>query len=172
MAKLIRHDAVVEDDWIVLDAGSAIDDVHPGVRSIVPLALWTTARESLLARGDVGVWLGPTDEPGVLAADVAELPLIAVAFPSFGDGRGFSTARLLRQRYGFRGELRAIGDVFRDQLFFMRECGFDAFSVRADLDPEKEIVGLQVFDRVYTHSVRTPRPWFRDREGVTSGTSS
>jgi uncharacterized protein (DUF934 family) len=163
MPKLIKHDAVVQDDWTLLPAGASVDDLPWAARCIVPLAFWEAERETLLRRGNVGVWLGPADDPARLAADAAHLPVIAVDFPKFGDGRGFSTALLLRDRYGFAGELRAIGDVFRDQLFFMRECGFDAFAIRADLDPQKELAGLHVFDRTYTHSVRTPRPWFRER---------
>ena len=163
MPKLIKRDRVVEDDWVVLPATATLVDVALHDRVIVPFMLWSSERDALRARGDVGVWLTPTDEPGLLADDLQHLPVIAVDFPKFGDGRGFSTARLLRDRYGFEGELRAIGDVFRDQLFFMVECGFDAFAVRQDLDPEKELAGLAVFNRTYAHSVRTARPWFRER---------
>jgi uncharacterized protein (DUF934 family) len=63
--------------------------------------------------------------------------LIAVRFPKFGDGRGYSIARLLRERYGYRGELRAVGDVLRDQLLFMKRSGFDSFSLREDQDPDE-----------------------------------
>src|SRR6266498_2660810 len=66
----------------------------------------------------------PAEEPAGLADDVAALPLIAIDFPEFTDGRGYSIGRLLRDRYGFKGELRAIGDVLRDQLFALSECGF------------------------------------------------
>lgn len=163
MPQLIRHDVVVEDDWIVVAADASLADLPPDARVIVPVALWQKERRALLRRGDVGVWLAATDEPDSVAADLAHLPVIAVDFPKFGDGRGFSIARLLRDRHGYIGELRAIGDVFRDQLFFMRECGFDAFAVRPDLDAQKELAGLHAFDRTYAHSARTPRPWFRER---------
>ena len=167
MPKLIRHDAVVEDDWVLAPAKTTVETLPAG-RVIVPLTLWTSARDALRARPRLGVWLAPTDDPAALADDVEQLSVIAVEFPKFGDGRGFSTARLLRERHGYRHELRAFGDVFRDQMFFMRECGFDAFAVRSDLDPKKELAGFAVFDRVYTHSVRTPRPWFREREQALS----
>ncbi|HZQ61359.1 MAG TPA: DUF934 domain-containing protein [Casimicrobiaceae bacterium] len=166
MPKLIKHDAVIDDDCVLLPATAALADAITASRVIVPLPLWLEHRAALIARGDVGVWLAPTDDPARLAEDIDRLALIAIEFPKFGDGRGFSTARLLRERYGYRGELRAIGDVFRDQFFFMRECGFDAFAVRADLDPEKELAGFRVFDRTYAHSARTARPWFRERERV------
>ena len=167
MPKLIKHEAVIDDDWVVVPADATLEALPHGP-VIVPLALWLTARDALRTRGAVGVWLGPADDPAALAQDVDALPVIAVDFPKFGDGRGFSTARLVRERYGYRGELRAIGDVFRDQMFFMREVGFDAFAVRADLDPEKELAGFRGFDRVYAHSVRTARPWFRERERALS----
>ena len=163
MPKLIKHDRVIDDDWPLLPAGATLLDVAAAGRVIVPFALWDGERDALRTRGDVGVWLSPTDDPALLAGDVAHLPVIAVEFPKFGDGRGFSTARLLRDRYRFHGELRAFGDVFRDQLFFMAECGFDAFTVRSDLDPAQEIAGLAVFTRTYAASVRHPRPWFRTR---------
>ena len=164
MSKLIKLDAIVEDVWTLLPAGTGVAQVPPVGPVIVPWSLWQAAREALQARGSVGVWLAPTDDPDALAADVDALPLIAIEFPKFGDGRGFSSARLLRDLYGFEGELRAFGDVFRDQLFYMAECGFDAFVVRPDLDPEKEVAGLAVFDRTYARSTRTPRPWFQARE--------
>ena len=163
MPKLIKRDRVIDDAWVIVATGTGIDELPQRQPIIVPLGLWRAERGTLRARGDVGVWLCPTDEPALVCDDVAGLPVIAVEFPKFGDGRGFSMARILRERYGFTGELRAFGDVFRDQLFFMRECGFDAFAVRGDLDPDREIVGLSVFDRVYAASTRTPQPWFRER---------
>lgn len=163
MPKLIKRDVVVDDPWVLLPAAATLADVPPHVPVIVPLALWRAERNALVQRDAVGVWLSPTDEPGELRGDLGRLEVIAVEFPKFGDGRGFSTARLLRERYGFAGELRAFGDVFRDQLFFMAECGFDAFTVRSDLDPQKEIAGLETFPRTYSRSTRRPRPWFRER---------
>lgn len=89
--------------------------------------------------------------------------MIAVNFPAFTDGRGFSSARLLRERYGYKGEIRAIGDVLRDQLFFMRRCGFDAYAIRADRSPEDALVSLDDFSEVYQTSVEQPLPLFRRR---------
>ena len=91
------------------------------------------------------------------------LALIAVDFPKFSDGRGYSIARLLRERYGFEGELRAIGDVLRDQLYYLRQCGFNAFAVRADRDVEAALRGLADFSDGYQASVATPLPLFRRR---------
>ena len=91
------------------------------------------------------------------------MPLIALDFPVFTDGRHFSSARLLRERFGYKGEVRAIGDVLRDQLFFMQRCGFDAMAVRADCDAEDALLGLSGFSVVYQTSVEQPQPLFRRR---------
>jgi phosphoadenosine phosphosulfate reductase len=166
MPRLIKNRTVVDDGWILLRQAASLADVPDGVPVIVPLALWLERRAALHARGDVGVWLAPTDDPVALLPDLATLSLIAVEFPKFGDGRGYSTARLLRDRYGYRGELRAIGDVLRDQLFALSECGFDAFAIREDRDPVEALAGFDDFAQgVYTSTSRTPRPWFRRRHG-------
>jgi uncharacterized protein (DUF934 family) len=163
MPTLIKDRAVVADQWTLLREAKALDDVPAGVPSIVPLPLWRSERAALLHRGDVGVWLAPTDDPFALADDVTTLPLIAVDFPKFTDGRGYSIARLLRDRLGFRGELRAIGDVLRDQLFALSQCGFDAFALRADRDATEALASFDDFDSVYTSTTKTREPWFRRR---------
>jgi uncharacterized protein (DUF934 family) len=77
----------------------------------------------------VGVLLAGSDDPGQLGADLPGIGLIAIEFPKFVDGRGFSTARLLRERYGYKGEIRAVGSYLPDQIYYLRRCGFDAFEV-------------------------------------------
>ncbi len=129
----------------------------------MPLALWLAHRDDLAARGDVGVLLAPDDDPAALSSDIDRLPLIAVDFPQFTDGRGYSIGRLLRDRHGFRGELRAVGDVLRDQLYALAECGFTAFSIRDDRDPAEASSGFADFEAVYAPTSRTPQPWFRRR---------
>jgi uncharacterized protein (DUF934 family) len=134
---------------------------------IVPLALWQSEHDALAGRDDVGVWLKPSDDPDALAGDVAHLPLIAIDFPKFVDGRGYSSARLLRDKHRFGGELRAIGDVLRDQLYYLRQCGFDAFAVRADRNPAEAIAGLDDFSDNYQSTFARPVPLFRRREEAT-----
>ncbi len=109
------------------------------------------------------MWLSPEADPEVLASDISHLPLIAVDFPQFTDGRGYSTGRLLREKYRYAGELRAIGDVLRDQLFYLRQCGFNAFAVRADHNLEDALRGLRDFSDSYQATVVTPLPLFRRR---------
>jgi phosphoadenosine phosphosulfate reductase len=166
MPQLIKDGALAADRHALLREAAALADVPGGAPAIVPLALWQAERSALLARGDVGVLLAPTDDPAAIAADAAALPIVAVDFPKFSDGRGFSTARLLRERYGFKGELRAVGDVLRDQLFALRECGFDAFLIRADRDAADALASLDDFRSVYAPTARTPQPWFRRRAAV------
>ena len=108
---------------------------------------------------------------GTLAGDCSALPLIAVDFPVFSDGRGYSAARLLRERYGFQGELRAIGDVLRDQLYYLAHCGFNAFAVRADRDIEDAFRGLSDFSDNYQATWARPAPLFRRRTAESSQTS-
>ena len=116
----------------------------------MPLHLWEARREELLARREpLGIWLDSSEHPEALADALAHLQLVAINFPVFSDGRGYSCARLLREKYGFTGELRAIGDVLRDQLFLMRRCGFDSFEIRADRDAADALAGLGDFTHVY-----------------------
>lgn len=167
MPQLIKRGEVVNDDFTLVRAASSLADLPEATPVIVPLALWFTARAALVARGDVGVWLAPDDDPAVIASDLKLLPVIAVDFPSFTDGRGYSTARLLRERFDYRGQLRAIGDIQRDQLFFLREVGFDTFAIRGDKEVTEALFGLHDFaDGYQTTAVRTP--WFR-RRAATAG---
>jgi phosphoadenosine phosphosulfate reductase len=163
MPQLIKGRAVVDDRFALLRDARTLADVPEAVPVIVPLALWRAERATLVERGSVGVWLAPSDDPSELAADLVQLPVIAVDFPQFTDGRGYSTARLLRDKFGFRGELRAIGDVLRDQMFALAQCGFDAFAIRADRDAAEAAAGLDDFSSVYATTTLEPQPWFRRR---------
>lgn len=150
MARLIKDGAVAADDWTRLGADFDTDATLPAGKLIVPLHLWEARREQLLARREpLGIWLDSSEHPEALADALAHLQLVAINFPVFSDGRGYSCARLLREKYGFTGELRAIGDVLRDQLFLMRRCGFDSFEIRADRDAADALAGLGDFTHVY-----------------------
>ena len=113
--------------------------------------------------GRTGVWRRPDDEPADLAGDIARLPLVAVQFPQFTDGRGYSTARLLRERYGFAGELRAIGEVLRDQLFYLERVGFNAFDLKEGKSLEDALLAFGDFSDAYQSSVERPLPHYRRR---------
>jgi len=161
MQNLIKNRAVVSDDsWrLVRDAEEAFstqEDV------ILPLAVYLESKQQA-REGQTAVWLAPDQDPAVLADSLAALALIAVDFPGFADGRGYSIARLLRERLGFRGELRAVGDVLRDQLSYMAQVGFDAFAVRADRDAAQALAGLNDFSEQYQATVLQPVPLLKRR---------
>jgi uncharacterized protein (DUF934 family) len=163
---IIKDRKVVADPWQRLEA--AADGKFPAELPagdlIVPLALWLERRDALLSRaGRIGVWLNSNEEPGTIAGDLEHFGVVAVNFPKLGDGRGFSIGRLLRERYGWKGELRAVGDIFRDQLFFLSSCGFDSFALRDGEDPEEALAGFGVFSESYQASVERPLPLFRRR---------
>jgi uncharacterized protein (DUF934 family) len=111
-----------------------------------------------------GVWLDSDEGPEALAGDIDRFAvMIGVNFPKFTDGRSYSSARLLRERYGYGGEIRALGDVLQDQLFYMQRCGIDAYALRADKDIEKALAGLSVFSETYQAAVDQPQPLFHRR---------
>ena len=166
MATLIKERRIVADSWHLLERGSKgeLPEVPARGDVIVPLALWLARREDFLAYpGKLGVWVDANEGPEALAGDVQRFPLIAVNFPKFGDGRGYSIARLLRERYGYKGELRAIGDVLHDHLYFMEQCGFDAFALREDQDAQEALSAFDTFSDSYQATVLRPVPLFRRR---------
>lgn len=174
MAVIIKDRRIATDTWQLLKAGpdGALPPVPPAGDVIVPLALWRGQREALLSRaGRLGVWLDSHEEPDAVAVDLDRIALVAVNFPTFGDGRGYSIARLLRERYGYRGELRAIGEVARDHLFLMAGCGFDAFALRQGEDLQAALSAFGDFSESYQTSVDRPQPLFRRRGAGKSGTA-
>lgn len=164
MRNIIKNKAVVTDDWTVLrlaenDTPETV--TVPAGKLIVPLKVWQAQRSSLEGRADLGVWIGSSERPEELKADISRFSLIAIDFPKFADGRGYSLAYNLRARLGYTGELRAIGDVLRDQLFYMQRVGFDAFAVREDRDIHDALKGLTDFSEVYSNSWDKKSPLFR-----------
>jgi uncharacterized protein (DUF934 family) len=112
--------------------------------------------------GDV-LRLGPADDPAAFAARLARAARVEVEFPKFGDGRGFSIGRLLRERHGYRGELRAVGQITRDHLLSLERCGFDAFELRDGEDPQEALAAFAGFGEAYQATVTQPLPLFRRR---------
>jgi uncharacterized protein (DUF934 family) len=169
--KLIKNRRAATDDWQLLNpvaaegkAEVAFTTIPADGDVIVPLAQWREQRDVLLARkGRTGVWLDAHEGAELIAADAPGLPLIALNFPKFGDGRSLTTARLLRERYGYQGELRAIGDVFRDLVLGMHRCGIDSFVLRDDQDIDDTIQALEELPVAYQASVDQPLPLFRRR---------
>lgn len=165
--QIIKHREVVDDDWsvlkIVADAAPESVDVPVG-KIIVPLKVWLAQREQLAARAarkEIGVWFASDELAHTVKDDLGQFAVIAVDFPKFSDGRGYSIAYNLRKRLGYQGELRAIGDVLRDQLFQMVRCGFDAYATRQDRNIHDALKGLTVFSETYQASVDNALPLFR-----------
>ena len=164
MRKIIKDKAIVSDDWNLLklaDGETPESVVVPAGKQIVPLQVWLAQKTALSARADIGVWLASDERPEQLKEDAKSLPLIAVDFPNFAGGRGYSIAFNLRARVGFDGELRAIGDVLRDQLFYMSRVGFNAFATREDRSIEDALKGLSDFSDAYQTSWDQKTPLFR-----------
>jgi uncharacterized protein (DUF934 family) len=161
MPEIILRDRIVTDDWQILRPLADESVSAPAGQVIVPLAVWLDQQPALVARRDVGVWLAGTDDLAKLAPSLQSLALVAIDFPKFTDGRAYSIAFLLRSRFGYRGELRAIGDVLPDQLFYMKRVGFDAFAVRTDKDIRQALRCMQPFTDAYQGSWDNAVPAFR-----------
>jgi uncharacterized protein (DUF934 family) len=124
---------LIKDDQFIHNAFVHVADEQaaPDGPIVVSLKRWQAERHALMARNaPLGIRLTSDQSPEALGADVHHFALVELEFPKFRDGRGYSWARLLRQRLGYQGEIRAVGDVLRDQWLFMNRCGVDAFEVR------------------------------------------
>lgn len=158
MRKIIKDKQIVDSDWQhVADEASL-----PAGNVIVSFSRWQKEREALLGReGGLGVCLHGDDNARDARSDLQHFHLVAIAFPKFADGRGYSHARILRDELGYKGELRAVGDILRDQLFYLARCGFNAFEVREGKDLEDALEGLQDFSVTYQAAADNPNPIYR-----------
>jgi uncharacterized protein (DUF934 family) len=157
--KIIKGNVVVDDQWIVLDKDAA---EIPAGQVIVPFALWQSQREQLSGREQLGVWLDSDQSPKLIADDLQHFAIVAINFPAFTDGRGFTYGRELREQHNYSGEIRAIGDFMRDQLFYLKRCGFDAFAIE-NTDIDAAVDSLAVFSETYQAAIDQPQPRFRRR---------
>jgi phosphoadenosine phosphosulfate reductase len=164
---LWKNGAFVADAWRTIAEG---EDIPPSGHVIVPLDWWRQERAAFEgSNAAFGVVVQPGTPLESFAADIHRFAVIALAFPKFGDGRAFSMARLLRERYGFTGELRAVGDVLIDQIQMMERCGFDTFEIG---DPVTERLlrerGAPTYALFYqpgagAEAAAGARPWARRR---------
>ncbi|MEP3247079.1 MAG: DUF934 domain-containing protein [Sneathiella sp.] len=145
MGNFIKDRKPAEDSWTPFTGLEDIDTLPTG-DIYVPLQEWKERREDLLKRNSkLGVILENTDDVLDLADDLERLELVVLQFPKMADGRAYTQARLLRERLGYQGEIRAVGDVLRDQVFYMQRCGFNAFEMREDQDLSST---LKAFDEM------------------------
>lgn len=161
MQHLIKDRQRIEDDaWTLVDKEA---DVPADGPVILPLKTYLEQQAQWRESGrSVGVWLDEDEMADDVADALEGLELIAIAFPKFADGRGFSKARLLRERLGFSGEIRAIGDFLPDQVFYMHRCGVNAFACRSESEAETTLSLLDTFSVRYQADVDSP-PLFNQR---------
>jgi len=166
MQKLISIDEELDNHWTVLRTatGPEILQAVPGRNFIVPLKFWKLYSAELNDYGgNIAIWLDSNEQVEQIGSEVHAMPLIALNFPVFSDGRSYTNARELRQRHDYKGEIRAIGDVLRDQLYYMAQCGFDTFEIRSDQDPQVCLDAFADFRTGYQSTTVEPTPLFRRR---------
>ena len=152
---LLKNGEIAEDPYTRVEGDGAL----PAVGAVlVDLARWLTERDALIARdADVGVWLASSEAPASIAEDLPHLALVALEFPAFTDGRAYSSARLLRERHGYPGEVRAVGDVLIEQLHFMDRAGFSSFEFSSD-QPAEDWVTAQSDMKIWYQPTGDERP--------------
>ena len=167
MPKLVKDGAIVDNEWTLMakPEGEAAEAEVPAGQIIVPLSAWLAQKDKLSARDDIGVWIDTDETADQLGEDAQRFPLVAVHFPAFADGRAFTNARLLRERFGFTGELRAVGYFLAEQACYLRRCDVNAFDFGADREQHLQatVDALQDFTEYYQASVDEPLPLFRRR---------
>ena len=162
MPQLIKQGQLIQDDWLRLERLEDGESLPDG-KLLVPVSVWQARRGELVEREQLGIWLDSDEEPACISNDLHHFELVAINFPLFADGRGYSCARLLRERYNYTGELRAIGDVLIDQLYYLKRCGFDAFALRSDQNLQLALASLAPFSESYQAATDQPIPLFRRR---------
>ncbi len=168
MAEILKNGQVHDDAWQVLRPEAETDPAAlpvPAGQWLVPFNVWQAQAAALTARAashkDVGVWLSPNDDLAEVAKSFSLWPLVAIDFPKFTDGRGYSIAWRLRNHYQYQGELRAIGNVLVDQLFFMLRVGFDSLALDPRVSTASAERNLTPFPDTYQGSTDNPLPLFR-----------
>ena len=155
MPRLIKNGEIVDDTWLPMEP----ENDAPRPQHILSLRQW----EALESKAGSGVQLESDEPPAPLLDSIDELALVAINFSAFTDGRGFSYARELRER-GYAGELRAVGNIIRDQLYYLKRCGFNAFQLADDeATLEDALSSLSAFSEHYQAGSDQPQPLFRRR---------
>lgn len=159
MRKIILDQELVDDSWVYLDDTQAVED---GADVVVSLTRFLRDTEQLLAHdGEVGVRIDAGESLNEIIPFLDRLPLICVHFPAFHDGRGLSTARALRERHRYAGQIRAVGDVMRDQVHGMHRCGINAFDIKEGKSIADALIAFSDFSTGYQADVYEQRPIYR-----------
>ncbi|MDG2141580.1 MAG: DUF934 domain-containing protein [Gammaproteobacteria bacterium] len=166
MQNLIKNNELITDTWEILEKSSGPDALAASSTNsiMVPLNLWKLYRNEAEAySGNIAIWLDSDEFISEIKSEIDEFSVIALNFPVFSDGRSYTTARELRQTLNYEGEIRAIGDVLRDQIFYMSRCGFDSFLLRPDQDAQACIDAFRDFQESYQSTSVNQNPLFRRR---------
>ncbi len=159
--QIIKNRTIVEDSWQLL----GMDDPLTEGDIIVPFERWQAAREQLLAHnGSVGVKISAGQDLSEVVESLTHFEIIALAFDKFSDGRGYSYAHLLRQRYHYTGEIRAVGDVLHDQLAYMARCGINSFMLCDGEDLQEALRAFDDFSIHYQTATDGAEPICRQRQ--------
>ena len=167
MALVLKNGIAVEDNWSIIDT---CDEPVPNDFYVLPVAMWQHQFETHgPSDGSHGFWINSDEDisafPAIQCSEALKAEsIIAIKFANFTDGRGFSTARLLRERYHYQGELRAFGHIIRDQLFMLQRCGFDTFVLPEHDNLQSASSALNDFTNAYQVAVDQPLPLFRRRD--------
>lgn len=160
--KIIQNGAITSNEWVRITEN--IGNETPEGNVIFSLKMWQEHYSALNARSSKpGLWISSDENPSNFPGDIRTLPIICIYFPSFTDGRGFSLGNLFRGRLGYRGELRACGHFIRDQLFYLKRCGFNAFEFENTINLEEAAKSLQDFSDSYQIAADQGTPLFRRR---------
>lgn len=163
--KLIKNKEIIEDNFERVLPEDDVDAANldlPEGDLLVSLDVWKARRDDLTSRdGALGVWLAADELLDEITDDLDAFSLVALDFPHFKDGRSFSKARLLRERFEFGGEIRAVGDVQYDQLFFMQRVGFDAFEPAENFDLEEALEAFNKYSVRYQPGADEANPLYR-----------
>ena len=162
---LIKDGELIEDAFVTLGDEGVIPS---GARAvIVSVERWQTDSALLTKSMErVGVLLQPDQSPDLIADDLDKISVVALHFPVFSDGRGFSQARRLRETYDFKGEIQGTGHLIRDQYLFLHRCGFNAIEVADDVEAAQWKIAMEEFSLFYQNTVDDRNPVMRMRHGA------
>ncbi|KEI71784.1 DUF934 domain-containing protein [Endozoicomonas elysicola] len=163
MPKLLKGQQISNDHFQILDQNESEASLPEGNLLLHVSAIDAAIQANTDHNGQIGIWFDSADEPEMVADALNQFEVIAVNFPKFMDGRGYSIARLLRERFNYRGDVRAIGDVLVDQLYYLQRCGFSSFRLREDQNPDYAVEALTTFSTDYQTAADNLTPVYRLR---------
>ena len=163
---MIKDGEIIANPWQIVTTAESFNELSAEALQqplIVSHALWQTHSDQLSQHSSLGLWLSNDQALEVIANDIQHFSVIAIDFPIFMDGRAFSLARLLRERYSYNGELRATGALIRDQLSYLKRCGFNSFDLDDSIDINEALKSLNDFTEFYQSACDQDQPLFRRR---------